>query len=78
MRKFWEMPKSYDITDKELEALMAVERHTTLKDAAETLGMPRSTLATRLMRLRDRARAAKRFLKAYERWAMKLPKYLME
>jgi len=70
------MPKSIAITDKELEVLMALERHGTLKAVAEVLRLKESTVRSRILRLRMRAEDAKRFLREYERWAGKLLKYL--
>jgi len=68
----------YNITDKELELLTALERHGSLKRAAEALGIPVSTASQRLIRLKMRYTFARDFLRDFERWRLRLPRYLEE
>jgi len=68
--------KTYTITDKELEILSAIERHGTLTDAARALGINVSTASQRVLRLKLRYIQAREFMRQYERWKFRLPKYL--
>lgn len=67
------MGKLLEISKVELEMLEAWVRHGTLKDAAEALGIPLSTLSNRKSRVRWRYRRARDFVREVERWQAKLP-----
>ena len=66
----------FSITDKELELLVALERHGRLKDAARALGIKPSTARQRLARLKLRYQLARELCRDFERWRMRIPRYL--
>jgi hypothetical protein len=67
------MGKLLEISKVELEMLEAWAKHGTLKDAAEALSIPLSTLSNRKSRVRWRYRQARDFVREVERWQAKLP-----
>ena len=66
----------FSITDKELELLVALEGHGRLKDVARALGIKPSTACQRLARLKLRYQPARELCRDFERWGMRIPKYL--
>jgi len=61
------------MTDKEREAMEAIIKYGTIKDAARELGIPMNTLSQRVSRIKLKAHRYELWLKEFERLKLQLP-----
>ena len=61
------------MTEKEREAMEAIIKYGTIKDAARESGIPMNTLSQRISRIKLKAHRYELWLKEFERLKLQLP-----